>query len=186
MKIYIRDKRANPRVIYIDGKKYYFGGNKEFLNDFPSTAVKLLEQKEFLEIRSAEEPDVKEPEKKQEAPKPVEKNVEEVKEPEPVKEPELVKEPEIEPEPASNEVVEEPKPDNESVIVEASDESNGDVVEAPADEVVEESEPVEEKEEKPDYASMTKRVLREIMEEKGAYIQGMSKGAMVEWLEANA
>ena len=181
MKVYIRDKRANPRVIYIDGHKYYLGANKEYLNDISATAYKLLSQKEYIEMRPYEdavkEEFVKELEKadllnsepaKEEAIKKPVRPSDEATEEDAAKVQEEAK--------APVEVVEEPKND-------AFDEpcSGDDSVEVKAEEKVEGT-----VEEKPDYSSMTKKVLKGIVEEKGGDPTGMTKANMIEWLEANA
>ena len=175
MKVYIRDKRANPRVIYIDGHKYYLGANKEYLNDISPTAYKLLSQKEYIEMRPYEDA------VKEEFVKELEKA--DLLNSEPAKE-EVIKEP-VRP---SDEATEE-----DAVRAQAEAKAPVEVAEEPKNDAS--SEPcsgddevkVEEKvEEKPDYSSMTKKVLKGIVEEKGGDPTGMTKANMIEWLEANA
>lgn len=165
MKVYIRDKRSNPRIIYIDGKKFYLGSKKEYLKDISPNALHALSQKEYLEIRPFEE-------EKQEV---CGKN-EDIKEAPVSKEEPLdildLKKEEIKDEHGCIEEVEV----KESVIEEMY--YTGDSKE--------DKEVKEIVEDKPDYSSMTKKVLKGIVEDKGGDPTGMSKSNMVDWLNAHA
>lgn len=165
MKVYIRDKRSTPRIIYIDGKKFYLGSKKEYLKDISPNALHALSQKEYLEIRPFEEEnhencDMKEEVK--EAPSPKADVVE-----------------------AKPEVISELKKEEIKNEPEIVDEVKEPVVEEMVEEKEPEQEVEEEADDKPNYASMTKKVLKGIIEEKGGDPSGMSKSNMVDWLNAN-
>ena len=95
MKVVLKDKRRNTRVIFIDGRRYILPSNKEVIKDISKMAFNILSKYSFLEIRVCEELEKVEDNKKEpshkseiikEEPKVVEPKVVEPKE-EPKEEP---------------------------------------------------------------------------------------------------
>ena len=95
MKVVLKDKRRNTRVIFIDGRRYILPSNKEVIKDISKMAFNILSKYSFLEIRVCEELEKVEDNKKEpshkseiikEEPKVEEPKVEEPKVEEPIPE----------------------------------------------------------------------------------------------------
>ena len=183
MKVYLRDKRVTPRVVYIDGKRYVLPSNKEVVKEISRAAFNNLSAMNCISIREYIEPENSgniveapaEEQPKKEETKPVEA-------------------PKKEDSPKDEVKKEEPEVDVSGLVVEDKLEDSHIVspVEEPKQEVSveenkEESKPVEEKPAtKVDYSSLTKKELKALVEEKGGDPTGMNKANLVDWLNANA
>ena len=165
MKVVIKDKRSNPRIILIDGRRYILPSNKEIVKNISQSAFAYLKRCSWLEIREYKEDksssispvsdnnqtmEMTKEDKKDE----VKGSVVEVINEDPV---ELVSKEEL------------PKP--KEVVVEKQVEESV-------------SEPVVEVKEI-NYSSFSKKELRSMIEEKGGDPSGMSKANMIDWLKAN-
>ena len=180
MKVILKDKRNNPRITFIDGKRYILPSNKEVVKDISRNAYLYLSQCSWIEVRKYVEPKV------------VEQKPEETETPSSDTEPkeiiienkESVKEEIVEPVKESNTVatnvvlVEEPEI-KEDVVTENPVEEV--VIDSQNEEVTEDTTPVEEV----NYTSMSKRELKAIIESKGGDPSGMSKANMLDWLKNN-
>ena len=180
MKVYLRDKRANPRVIYIDGKRFVLPSSKEVVQDISRSAFNNLSAMGCISIREYVE----------------EENVE-------VQE-EVVEEREIKAASKPNEVKPAPTPDvdvsglvvedklEDSTIVSPVEEPKAEEpkAEEPKAEEPKSEEPKSEEpkaeETKPDYSSMTKTQLKEVVKEKGGDPSGMTKANLLDWLNSHA
>ena len=70
MKVYITDIRNNPRIVYIDGRRYVFPSRKEVLKDISLSAYRTLSKTPYIHVRlesqedsTVEEIQVEEPKK---------------------------------------------------------------------------------------------------------------------------
>ena len=165
MKIYITDIRNNPRIVYIDGKRFILPSKKEIIKDVSKGSYEALSKLPFMKVRPVEEePVVEEP------------KAEDLIAEEPVKEePKVVEE--APKEEAVPEMVNASEVLNESVIV-----SQEEVVEEPKEEIPAE-EPAKEEDKAVDYSSMSKKELRAVLEGKGVDTTGMTKAVMLEKLK---
>lgn len=55
MKVVLKDKRRNTRVIFIDGRRYILPSNKDVIKDISKMAFNILSKYSFLEIRVCDE-----------------------------------------------------------------------------------------------------------------------------------
>lgn len=192
MKVYLRDKRVNPRVIYIDGKRYVLPSNKEVVKEISRAAFNNLSAMNCISIREYTEPEEEgnlveapaEEQPKKEETKPV--NTQKKPEPE-VDVSGLVVEDKLE-DSSIVSSVEEPKHEEAPKVEEPVEENKE---EAPVEEAKSEDTPVQEEanpegEEKPNYSSLTKKELKALVEEKGGDTSGMTKANLIDWLNANA
>ena len=195
MKVILKDKRNNPRIIYIDGKRYVLPSNKEVIKEISRKAYLYLLQCSWIEVKKYIEPKVEESktesstnevknESKEKNNKTEEKLTEENTEY--IKENTNIESKENEIKPMVDSVVD----SKESFIKEDIPATN--VVEIVenidnSDENVETvvSEKTNEVENTIDYSSMSKKELRAIIEEKGGDTTGMSKANMLDWLKNN-
>ena len=184
MKVILKDKRSNPRITFIDGKRYILPSNKEVIKDISRNAFLYLSQCAWLEVRKYIEPKVVEqkPEETEPPISNIESNESAIENKESVKDAVensvnenntvttnvvLVEEPEI-----REDVVDE-KP-TEDIHVEES-------VITPSNEEIVADSSVEEV----NYSSMSKRELKSVIEKMGGDPSGMSKANMLDWLKNN-
>ncbi len=173
MKIYITDIRNNPRIVYIDGKRFILPSKKEIIKDVSKGSYEALSKLPFMKVRPVEEEPVVEEPKAEDliAEEPVSSgDMEEVKE-----EPKVVVE--APKEEAVPEMVNASEVLTESVIV-----SQEEVAEEPKAEIPAE-EPAKEEDKAVDYSSMSKKELRAVLGEKGVDTTGMTKAVMLEKLK---
>ncbi len=174
MKVVLKDKRNNPRIIYIDGKRYVLPSNKEVIKEISRNAYNYLSQCSWIEVRKyvevkttesdpTKELDVSTIENK------ILTNVVEVVDP----------------------VVETVDPVIETVDDEVSTEEfiepvivNSESVKAEDIELENKSlDKEKETESVINYAAMSKKELRAVIEEMGGDSSGMSKANMLDWLK---
>ena len=161
MKVVLKDKRRNPRIMSIDGKRFIFPSNKEIVKDISLFAFKELSKCNWIEVREYKDT--------VEGKVELGKGIDSIVEPPSVMEPEKVE-------------VDSPKEEVEEIISNIKEEL------APAvDSVKEEKsvEVVEEEKSTVNYSSLTKKELRILLEGKGVDTSGMSKANMVDWLNSN-
>lgn len=176
MKVYLRDKRRNPHVIYIDGKRYVLPTNKEIVKDISRSAFNNLSAMACISVREYIETNVN-------------SSLEPVPDKQHVKEEKVIEvskkeEPVVD---VSGLVVEDKLEDStlvssisENVESEESPKKESYIEEALSEEIKSDDAS------RQDYSSLSKKELKALVEEKGGDPSGMTKSNLVDWLNSNA
>lgn len=172
MKVVLKDKRNNPRIIYIDGKRYVLPSNKEVIKEISRNAYNYLSQCSWIEVRKYVEVKTSESEPTKELDvntieNNITTNVIEVVDPVVETVNEEVSTEDI----LSDENVEPVLVNSESVKAEKVEFENKN------------SDKEKDTESVINYAAMSKKELRAIIEEMGGDSSGMSKANMLDWLK---
>ena len=169
MKVLIRDRRAKPRVIYIDGHKFVLPCNKEVLMDIKEDTCDSLRNLSYLTVSEYEEMNDTS-----------------------ISESVSTNEQEIDNESIHSESNNDPVVNTDVAPVQESINEIVDITPDTVDEIpmVDMSSDASDRnitETMPqvDYSSMTKKALRSLIEEKGGDATGMTKSNMIDWLNAN-
>ena len=179
MKVVLKDKRNNPRIIYIDGKRYVLPSNKEVIKEISRNAYNYLSQCSWIEVRKYVEVKTSESEPTKELDVNIIENnittnvvevVDDVVETvDPVVE--TVNEEVSTEDILSDENVEPVLVNSENVKAEEIElENNNSDKEKDTESVI-------------NYAAMSKKELRAVIEEMGGDSSGMSKANMLDWLK---